>query len=178
MPLPDADTPWHVAQLPTKPPWSGRPLVTQVSGEWQFSQVLELWMCVGDLPVISTPADVRVVPLWQVKQLPSTCAWSTLVVGVQEPVVWHASQTAVDWTCPVPFPWINVPDDVLTEPLWQELHVPTTCVWSTCAADTGAHKEVDTWQASQRAVVWMCAPDLPTAVTLLWQVAQPLVMPV
>jgi hypothetical protein len=128
-PLPDADTPWQVAQLPMNELWSGRPLVAQESGEWQFSQVFELWTCVGDLPVIKTPAEVRVVPLWHVKQLPSTCAWSTLVVGVHDPVVWQVSQATVDRIWVVPLPSINVPDDVLTVPLWQVLHVPTTCVW-------------------------------------------------
>jgi hypothetical protein len=37
---------------------------------------------------------------------------------------------------------------------------------------------VDLWQVSQDAVVWMCVADLPNAVVPLWQVAQPLTMPV
>jgi len=41
-PFPEAETPWQVAQLPMKALWSGRPLVAQELGEWQFSQALEL----------------------------------------------------------------------------------------------------------------------------------------
>ena len=59
--------------------------------EWQASQRLELWMCVGFLPV-------AVVPLWQLAQVPVTPAWSKCA-GRQAMVVWQVSQLFDDWTC-------------------------------------------------------------------------------
>ena len=37
---------------------------------------------------------------------------------------------------------------------------------------------VDLWQVSQPAVVWICVAGLPKAVEPLWQLEQPLTMPV
>jgi hypothetical protein len=47
-------------------------------------------MCVaGFLPV-------AVVPLWQEKQLPDSCEWSTRTAGFHVTVEWHDSQLVVD----------------------------------------------------------------------------------
>jgi hypothetical protein len=37
---------------------------------------------------------------------------------------------------------------------------------------------VDLWQVSHEALVGICVADLPNAVVLLWQLAQPVVIPV
>jgi len=60
-------------------------------------------------------------------------------------------------------------------PLWQLVHVPMTCAWSTFVAGFQA---VVTWQASHTLLVKMWVAFLPFALTPLWQLEQPLVMPV
>ncbi len=62
-----------------------------------------------------------------------------------------------------------------TVPLWQAAQVPCTCVWSTRSAGRQA---VVAWQDSQVSVVAMCVAFLPVAVVPLWQLEQPLMMPV
>jgi hypothetical protein len=55
---------------------------------WQLLQSAVVGMCAAGLPV-------ALAPLWQDEQLPSTCAWSTLVAGFQLLVAWQASHTAL-----------------------------------------------------------------------------------
>ena len=55
---------WQLAQFPVMFAWLKR-AGDQALVEWQSSQVLADWMCVGVLPV-------ALVPLWHVEQLPVT----------------------------------------------------------------------------------------------------------
>jgi hypothetical protein len=47
-----------------------------------------------------------------------------------------------------------------------------------CVNDAGSHATVERWHTEQSAVVMMCVALLPVAVVPLWQVLQPLVIPV
>ena len=68
--------------------------------------------------------------------------WSK-VAGTQPFVVWQSSQVSPLVTCPGCLP-------VATVPLWQDEHVPMTCVWST--RSTGVQRTV-LWQSSQTSLV-------------------------
>jgi hypothetical protein len=59
---------------------------------WQFphSDVVAMW--VAGLPA-------AVVPLWQLEQLPRTCAWSTRIAGFHALVEWQASHITVVNMC-------------------------------------------------------------------------------
>ena len=59
-------------------------------------------------------------------------------------------------------------------PLWQDVQVPVTCVWSTFVA---GRQTVVEWQDSHFTVDVMCVALLPVAEVPLWQVEQPLTMP-
>ena len=88
-------------------------------------------MCVADLPNAT-------VPLWQLAQVPVTCAWSTSTAGLQLFVEWHLSQRLLLATC--------VPDLVCAvTPSWQLEQVPVTSLWST---PMSGNQPVEIWQAS------------------------------
>ena len=76
--------------------------------------------------------------------------------------VWQSSQLLplVTWVACLP---------VAMTPLWQELQMPTTCVWSTASA--GDHWTL-LWQSSHTLVVLMWVGVLPVASMPLWQLTQ------
>jgi len=64
---------------------------------------------------------------------------------------------------------------VAVVPLWHEVQLPDTCVWST--REAGFHA-VTTWHDSQLFVVRMCVVFLPVERTPSWQLTQLVEMPV
>ncbi|RPI32549.1 MAG: hypothetical protein EHM52_00125 [Actinomycetota bacterium] len=54
--------------------WSTRSAGFHAEAVWQLSQLVSLAMWAAFLPV-------AIVPLWQEKQLPMVCVWSTRVAG-------------------------------------------------------------------------------------------------
>jgi hypothetical protein len=99
------------------------------------------------------------VPSWQLTQLVVTPAWVKFA-GDHPIVVWQAPQSAVVTMCVAP-----LPGDVV----WQEAHVPVTCVWS---VRTAGFQAVIAWHDSQLFVVAMCVAFLPVARTPSWQLTQ------
>jgi len=80
---------------------------------WQSSQIFVVFMCVGCLPVASTP-------LWQLKQFPEMFAWSK-TAGTQRALEWQSSQRSLEmiWLGGFPVDWM---------PLWQVPQLPDTAV--------------------------------------------------
>ena len=93
------------------------------------------------------------MPSWQLKQVPSTSAWSTWIAGSQAVVRWQASQTVLVWIWLLFLPVAAVPS-------WQLAQLPVTLLWSKVA---GSHAVVP-WQSSQVAALGMWFALLPMAV--------------
>ena len=92
---------------------------------WQASQVSLEPMCPGFLPVV-------VVPLWQEKQAPCVCVWSTRVAGFHVAVAWHDSQFGEVVMCAAFLPAALVP-------LWQ---LAQSWTMPACVNDAGFHAVV------------------------------------
>ena len=93
------------------------------------SAVVGMWL--GPLPV-------AFVPLWQVPQVPVTCAWSTRVAGFQPETAWQDSQVLLVAM------WIDF-FPVAFVPSWQLTQFDTMPVWSHLAG----FQAVGVWQESQ-----------------------------
>ena len=95
--MPEALAPlWQVKQAAVRPVWL-KCAGFQAVVVWQSSQLSGVWRWVGVLPG-------TLVLLWQEKQVPVTCVWSTLLAGDHAVTVWQDAQLVevVIWFCDRP----------------------------------------------------------------------------
>jgi hypothetical protein len=103
--LPVASVPlWQLKQAPATLSWFTLAGV-HADVVWQFSQLLLEGMWLAGFAVTG-PVLMLLVPLWQPRQLPTTCAWSTATAGCHVLVSWQLSQVFEVGRCALFLPWM------------------------------------------------------------------------